>query len=290
MNELYQILWGPFVEFGFMRRALVACFALALGSGPIGILLVLRRMSLMGDAMAHAILPGAAIGFLIAGFSLSIMSIGGVVVGLGVALLAGLISRFTNLREDASFAAFYLISLAIGVTIISVKGSNVDLMHILFGTILAVDDSALILLGGIATTTLVTLSIIYRPLMVECFDPNFLKSVGHSGTPYHLTFLILVVFNLVGGFQALGTLMSVGLMMLPAAAARFWTQRLSVLFAIASVSAVVSGFSGLLISFYYNVPSGPTIVLCAGGIYTLSAIAGTEGGLWKRLTMPLRLT
>ncbi len=289
MSEVYVLLLEPFVEFGFMRRALVACFALAMGCGPIGVLLMLRRMSLMGDAMAHAILPGAAVGFLIAGFSLWAMSIGGFVVGLGVALLAGIISRFTNLREDASFAAFYLISLAVGVIIVSTKGSNVDLMHVLFGTILAVDNASLFLLAGITTVTLFVLAIIYRPLIVECFDPNYLKSVGNSGITYHLIFLMLVVFNLVGGFQALGTLMAVGLMMLPAAAARFWSPQLWSLFSIACFTAAVSGFIGLLLSFHFSLPSGPAIILVAGCIYLLSALLGKEGGLWRRFSLRLRL-
>ena len=104
----------PFTDYIFLRRALMACLALALGCGPMGVLLVLRRMSLMGDALAHAILPGAAIGFLVGGLSLPAMGLGGFLVGFFVALLSGAISRFTILNEDASFAGFYLISLALG--------------------------------------------------------------------------------------------------------------------------------------------------------------------------------
>lgn len=279
MLELYLFFLEPFIEFGFMQRALVACFVLSLGCGPIGILLVLRGMSLVGDAMSHAILPGAAIGFLLAGFSLWSMSIGGLIVGVSVALLSGLVSRYTNIQEDASFAAFYLISLATGVLIVSTKGSNVELMLVLFGTILAVDNASLLFLGSITTITLFTLAIIYRPLIVECFDPEFLKSVRGSGAIYHLSFLILVVLNLVGGFQALGTLMCVGLMMLPAATARFWSQRLEVLYVIAIVSGSLSGFFGLLFSYHLNLPSGPSIILTAGVLYLLSSIFGKEGGL-----------
>ena len=161
----------PFIEFGFMRRALVACLAISVGCGPIGVLLVLRRMSLVGDALSHAVLPGAAVGFMIAGLSLVVMSLGGFIVGLAVAILSGLVARLTPQREDASFAAFYLISLALGVLIVSTHGSNVDLMHVLFGTILAVDDEALLLVVSIATLTLIVLSIVGRGLLLECFDP-----------------------------------------------------------------------------------------------------------------------
>src|SRR6516164_10316185 len=117
--NLYDVAFAPFAEFGFMRRALVGCLALALGCGPLGTILVIRRMSLMGDALSHTVLPGAALGFIIAGLSLAPMSLGGVVAGLVVALLSGLMTRLTPLREDASFAGFYLISLALGVLLVS---------------------------------------------------------------------------------------------------------------------------------------------------------------------------
>ncbi|RJF83569.1 metal ABC transporter permease [Azospirillum cavernae] len=281
-DALFDAVVGPFLEFAFMRRALAACLALALGCGPVGVLLVLRRMSLMGDAMSHAVLPGAAIGFLAAGLSLWAMSLGGFLAGLAVALLAGLVSRATDLREDASFAAFYLISLAGGVLIVSLRGSNIDLMHVLFGTILAVDDAGLLMVAGISTVTLLTLALLYRPLLVECFDPGYLRAVGGPGAACHLVFLVLVVLNLVGGFQALGTLMAVGLMMLPAATARFWAERIWSLALVAMAIAFASGVGGLLLSFHLNLPSGPSIILVAGTAYLLSVGLGPVGSLRAR--------
>jgi len=279
MTTLYDLLAAPFMDFAFMRRALVACAALSLGCGPVGVLLVLRRMSLIGDSMSHAVLPGAAVGFLISGLSLVSMSIGGFVAGLLVALLSGLVARTTQLREDASFAAFYLISLALGVLIVSTRGSNVDLMHVLFGTILAVDDRSLILVSGIATVSVSVLAVIYRPLLVECFDPGFLRSVGGQGAMYHILFLVLVVLNLVAGFQALGTLMAVGLMMLPAAAARFWVRELWALSVTSSALALSSAFLGLLFSYHLDLPSGPAIVLVAGVAYFGSVLLGPRDSL-----------
>ncbi|MEQ8380447.1 metal ABC transporter permease [Parvibaculum sp.] len=279
---IYDMAIAPFADYGFMRRALIACFALALGGGPIGTFLVLRRMSLMGDAMSHAILPGAAIGFLVAGLSIWSMSAGGLVAGLAVVLLAGLISRATALREDASLAGFYLISLALGVLIVSAKGSNVDLLHVLFGTILSVTDDALLLIASIATLTLVTLAVIYRPLVIECFDPAFLRATTGGGTLWHFVFLVLVVVNLVAGFQALGTLMALGLMMLPAAAARFWAGAVWSLAALSTVLAFLSGLVGLLVSYNFDLPSGPAIVLTAGAFYVGSIILGTRDSLRTR--------
>jgi zinc/manganese transport system permease protein len=281
--NLYAALIQPFIEFGFMRRALVACLALSLGCGPVGVLLVLRRMSLVGDALSHAVLPGAAIGFMIAGLSLVAMSLGGFIAGLAVAVLSGLVARVTPQREDASFAAFYLISLALGVLIVSTRGSNVDLMHVLFGTILAVDDASLLIVVSIATLTLVVLAVIGRGLIVECFDPGFLRAVGGPGATLHFAFLVLVVMNLVAGFHALGTLMAVGLMMLPAAAARFWARQVATLAATSSAIAFAAGYAGLLLSYHANLPSGPAIILVAGGVYIVSVVVGPHDSLWARL-------
>ena len=275
----YAIFIAPFAEFEFMRRALVGTFALALGAPPVGVFLMLRRMSLIGDAMAHAILPGAAIGFLIAGLSLLAMAGGGMIAGFLIAVGAGLIARATPLKEDASLAAFFLVALALGVTIVSVKGSNVDLMHFLFGSVLAVDDPALLLIVGITSASLVILALIWRPLVLECVDPGFLRSVSRAGGPAHIAFLALVVMNLVGGFQALGTLLAVGVMILPAVIARFWARDISAMIGAAVASAAISGYAGLVISYHANLPSGPTIILVAGVLYGLSVLLGPVGGL-----------
>ena len=208
---IYDALIAPFTEFEFMRRALAGVIALALGGAPIGVFLMLRRMSLVGDAMAHAILPGAAIGFLLSGLNLFAMTFGGLIAGFTVAILAGVVARTTELKEDASLAAFYLVSLALGVTIVSIKGTNIDLLHVLFGNILAMDDQTLLVIAFNATITLIVLAVIYRPLVIECVDPVFLRTVSRAGAPAHLAFLALVVINLVNGFHALGTLLAVGL-------------------------------------------------------------------------------
>jgi len=279
----YDTFIGPFAEFEFMRRALAGSFALAFGAAPIGVFLMLRRMSLVGDAMAHAILPGAAIGFLLSGLNLYAMSLGGLVAGFVVAFAAGLIARATELKEDASLAAFFLISLAVGVTIVSVKGTNIDLLHFLFGTVLALDDQTLILIAVNATVTLIVLAVIYRPLLLECVDPGFLRSVSRAGAGAHLAFLALVVVNLVNGFHALGTLLAVGIMMLPAAISRFWARDITAMVLIAVASGCVSGYAGLVLSFHAGVPSGPAVILVAGGIYAFSVLFGRVGGLVRQV-------
>ncbi|MEM7506731.1 MAG: metal ABC transporter permease [Pseudomonadota bacterium] len=279
---IWDLLIQPFADFGFMRRALLGCIAISVGATPVGVFLMLRRMSLTGDAMAHAILPGAAVGYLVSGLSLGAMTIGGLAAGMAVALLAGLVTRVTPVREDASLAAFYLISLAIGVLIVSTRGSNVDLMHVLFGTVLALNDAALFLLCTIASISLLTLAAMFRPLVLECVDPQYLRSVSALSGITHLVFLMLVVLNLVGGFHALGTLMAIGIMILPATAARFWVTGIGALIALSAVIGIVSSAVGLLLSYHFSLPSGPSIVLLAGFAYALSIVFGPVGGLVTR--------
>ncbi|ABD09241.1 ABC-3 [Rhodopseudomonas palustris HaA2] len=280
---LYEALIAPFTEFEFMRRALAGIVALSLGGAPIGVFLMLRRMSLVGDAMAHAILPGAAIGFLLSGLNLFAMSFGGLIAGFTVAILAGVVSRVTELKEDASLAAFYLVSLAVGVTIVSMKGTNIDLLHVLFGNILAMDDQTLLVIAFNTSLTLIVMAVIYRPLVIECVDPLYLRTVSRAGAPAHLAFLALVVINLVNGFHALGTLLAVGLMILPAGIAKFWARDITGMMLVAVGSAMLSGYAGLVLSFQTRVPSGPAIILVAAILYIASLLFGRAGGVVRKL-------
>lgn len=281
----YEWLIEPFAEFDFMRYALASVVFLALSAAPVGVFLVMRRMSLVGDALGHAVLPGAAVGYMLGGLSLPAMSAGGFAAGMIMALLAGLVSRFTDLKEDANFAAFYLTSLAVGVLLVSMGGSNIDLLHLLFGSILAVDLPALTLVAAVASLTILTLAVIYRPLLLESIDPLFLKAVNGKGGLWHLIFLVLVVMNLVSGFQALGTLMAVGLMMIPAITARLWMRGMGGQIFLSVLFALLCGLAGLLFSYHVEIPSGPSIILFCGGWYAFSVLFGSEGGLlakWLR--------
>jgi zinc/manganese transport system permease protein len=273
MTGVSGILLEPFAAYGFMRSALAGLAALALANGPIGVLLLVRRMSLVGDVLSHAVMPGAALGFAIAGYSLLTLSAGGMVTGLAVAALSSLITRNRADQQDVNLAVFYLLSLAVGVLIVSLRGSNIDLMHVLFGTILAVDLRTLVLMAVLASASVLVLAAVYRPLIVEAFDPGFLQAVSGGGAVYRMIFLALVVLNLVAGFQAFGTLLAVGPLILPAAAARCWTRRIGPAIALSIALGFAAGYVGLLLSFFLNLPSGPAIVLLGGGIYVLSLLA-----------------
>ena len=271
----------PFIDYGFMYRAMAACMILVTGCVPIGVFLVLRRMSLVGDALSHAVLPGAAIGYLVAGLSLKAMSIGGFVAGLIIALLTGLLSKKTVLNEDATLAGFFIISIALGSVIVAAGGNSVDLMHFLFGNVLAVNTDSMLLIAGTTTFSLLVLSLIYRGLVIDSFDPSYLRVIGGSRPFYFVTFLVLVVTNLVAAFQALGTLMAIGLMILPAITAQLWFRSISNLMLGAVILAFISVYFGLLLSFHLNWPSGPAIILVSGFLYIPSLLFGKQGSVLR---------
>ncbi len=255
-----------------MRRALAGCLALSVAAPPLGVFLVARRMSLMSDVLQHGVLPGIALGAFVGGLSIWAMGLGGIAAGLVVALLASWLARRTGGAEDSQLAGLYLVALAAGVAMVSAQ-RGVDLTHLLFGSVLAVDDSALLAMAGAATLTLPVLAAIWRPLVMESLDP------GPGGEIWHGCFLALVAICVVAGFAALGTLMSVGLMMLPAIAARHWAWSLSGQTGLAVALALLSSTLGLLLSFYVEIPAGPAIVLTAGGVWAVSLVFGPRGGL-----------
>jgi zinc/manganese transport system permease protein len=267
-----------------VRHSFAAVLALALAAGPVGVFLMLRRMSLVGDAMAHAILPGVAIGFLVVGLSVFAMTVGGVVAGIVIALLSGAVSRATDLQEDASLAVFLLVSLAFGVVIVTANGMDIEkLMEFLFGeTAAAMNAEKLVVIAVNSTVSILVLALIFRPLVIDCVDPAFLRTVSRGGGIAHLAFLIVLVLNLVSGFHAFGTLLGVSIIIVPAAAARFWTRDVTRLVALASATALLTGWAGLLVSFYADVPSGPAVTLAAGAVYLVSLLFGPVGGLLPR--------
>ena len=278
---MIQFLFEPFA-LGFMRRALAGCIALSIAGPPLGVFLVLRRMSLMSDVLQHGILPGIALGAVVGGISVPAMGAGGFLAGLTVALLAGALSRATGGREDSQLAGVYLVALALGVAILSAQ-RGVDLTHLLFGSVLAVDDTSLLLMAGAATVVLPSLALLWRPLVLESFDPDFHRATGGRGALVHLGFLALVVLAVVSGFTALGTLMSVGLIMLPAVAARHWGETLGGQVIAAVVIALAASVIGLLVSYHADVPAGPAIVLSAGALWIGGVLAGRRESLLRRL-------
>jgi zinc/manganese transport system permease protein len=257
----------------------VAICILSVSACPIGVYLMLRRMSLTGDAMSHAILPGVGIASLFAGAGLMATLLGGILAGLLVALLASLTARLTILKEDSSLTVFYLVSLASGVWLLKSQGSDEDVLHQLFGSIDAIDRAQLLLVGAAATLTLFALALLWRPLMAECLDPGFLRSVkGRGGIAVH-ALLALAVVNLVAGFQTMGALLAVAIMMLPAIAARFWVRDIDRLCLVAIAIGCASGSAGLTFARIFAGEPGPAITLAGGLAVIVSAALGPLGPL-----------
>jgi zinc/manganese transport system permease protein len=285
---MLHFLLDPFA-FAFMRRALVGCVALSLAGPPLGVILVLRRMSLMSDVLQHGILPGLALGAMFGGLSFWAMGLGGLIAGLCVALLAGMAARATSGREDSQLAGAYLIALALGVALVSHQ-QGIDLAELLFGSVLGVTNVALQLIAGVASLSLLGLAMIWRPLVLDSFDPVFLRSIGGHGELWHMAFLGLVVLCVVAGYSALGTLMSVGLMMLPAIAARHFAVSLSGQVRAAMVIALLASLLGLLVSYYADMASGPAIILTAGIVWLLGVLVGPQQSVRARLVRKSHLT
>ena len=266
------------LAYDFMIRAVVATSVLSVSIAPVGAFLVLRRLSLAGEAMAHAIVPGIVIAFVAFGLSVMSMITGGMIAGVLVALGTSLLARRTLIREDASLASLYLIAVALGIFILSAAGSAIPLKSFLFGSALGIGDDTLVLIGVTATITLISFAIILRPLIAATFDPLFFESQSsHSGL-VHQWFMFLLVLNLLAAFKSLGTLMAVGLMILPATAARYWVSTVTHYLFLTFGFALLSCWVGLILSFYLSdVPTGPAIVLVAGGLFFLSLIFAPLG-------------
>lgn len=268
----------PFNDYLFMQRALLGSLIFSISAVPVGTFMIFRRMSLTGDAMAHAILPGVSLAYFISGGALIGMTVGGICAGLLVVILSGWTSRNTLIKEDTSLTAFYLISLALGVSVISLTGNNINLSHILFGNILALNNVALLLITIICSISLLLLTFLYRPLVIQCVDPMFLFHAGFKSYIPHYGLLGLMIINLVAGFHALGTLLAIGIMILPAASARFWAKRLYWQLIVSIIFSFSSCYIGLLISYYFDLPSGATIILSIGALYIASLLIGLDGG------------
>jgi len=274
MFDLLTEMWS----FAFMRRAFVATTVLSASVAPVGAFLVLRRLSLAGEAMAHAITPGIVIGFVTAGLSVMSLLVGGLIAGVGVAILTAFLARRTILRSDASLASLYLIALAVGIFILSAAGSAVPLKSFLFGSILGIDDASMMLVGGVATVTLVAFAFLLRPLIVSTCDPVFFETQTRRPWIVDQGFMLLLVLHLLAAFKTLGTLLAVGLMILHAPAARYWSSTLTAPLLLGFLFALSSCWIGLTLSYLFpDTPSGPAIVLVAGAFFLISAIFGPLG-------------
>src|SRR3954469_6522968 len=282
MADLAAWIAEPFHQ-RFLVRALATCLLLGIGASALGCVLVVRRLALMGDALAHALLPGVGIAWLLFGASLTSLLLGGLAAGLLTALASGLISRLTRVKEDAAFGALFIALYGAGVAVVSATATPVDLLHFLFGNVLAIGDVDLVLAAGVSALTVGFFALAYRPILLECFDPTFHRACGGHGTATHLALLALVVVNLVASLHALGVVLALGLFLLPAVTAYLWCDRwLSMLLVSAAVSAA-GCVLGLVASYRLALATGPCIVATLGVVFVASAVLSPRHGLAARL-------
>lgn len=258
--DFYQQL----MHYEFLRLGLLASFLSALSAPIVGVLLVYRRMSLVGDSLSHALLPGVSIAFYFFGFSLPALFVGGLLSGLLVAFLSVILQNKTQLLEDSSFAVFFLMSMSFGILLISERGSSTDLLHILFGSPLSLEPFSLLLLFITGAITLVGLFLGWRGFVAEFLQPHWFRAALGPALFFQLLFLFLVVLNLVANFYVTGTLLAVGQMLLPAIAASLFASHLRWIFLLAGIFSFFTSAFGLLLSFYYDFPLGPVSVLASG--------------------------
>mgnify|MGYP001449167319 CR=1 FL=1 len=279
---MISFLLEPF-SYAFLQRGLLVAALLGLSGGLLGCILVLRRLSLMGDALSHSLLPGIGVAYLLFGPSLPALILGALLAGLLTALGGGLVSRLTRIKEDAAFGSLFLVLFAAGVALVSRLPTRVDLLHFLFGNILGVGPSDVALAGGAAALTVTVFALFRRSIVLETFDPVFHRATGGHGWLTHLGILALCVINLVAALQAMGVVLALGLFLLPAVTAYLWCDRLPTMLAFSAITAVLGSVVGILVSYHAGLPSGAAIVLALGAFFLLSALGSPRYGIVARL-------
>ncbi|HDA1215339.1 manganese ABC transporter permease [Staphylococcus aureus] len=250
----------------FLNRALITSIIVGIVCGTVGSLIVLRGLSLMGDAMSHAVLPGVALSFL---FGIP-MFVGALITGMIASIFIGYITSSSKTKPDAAIGISFTAFLASGIIIISLINTTTDLYHILFGNLLAITNSAFLTTIVIGSIVLILIIIFYRPLMISTFDPTFSRMSGLNTTLLHYFVMLLLSLVTVASIQTVGIILVVALLITPASTAFLISKKLYLMMIIASLISVISSIVGLYYSYIYNIPSGATIVLCTFVIYIIT--------------------
>ncbi|SAO10202.1 metal ABC transporter permease [Staphylococcus aureus] len=250
----------------FLNRSLITSIIVGIVCGTVGSLIVLRGLSLMGDAMSHAVLPGVALSFL---FGIP-MFVGALITGMIASIFIGYITSSSKTKPDAAIGISFTAFLASGIIIISLINTTTDLYHILFGNLLAITNSAFLTTIVIGSIVLILIIIFYRPLMISTFDPTFSRMSGLNTTLLHYFVMLLLSLVTVASIQTVGIILVVALLITPASTAFLISKKLYSMMIIASLISVISSIVGLYYSYIYNIPSGATIVLCTFVIYIIT--------------------
>lgn len=283
MDAIQRILLDP-IQFEFMQRAILAIVLIGIVSGVMGAFVVTRGMAFLGDALAHAILPGVAVAFLTSGGSQALL-IGGVVAGVLSSLGIGFLTRGGRLTEDTAIGVIFAGMLALGIGIISsAQNYAADLTHILIGNILAVNAQDLTLIFIIGVIVLAVLALLYKELLIISFDLTLAQTLRLPGEALRLTLLVLLALTIVIGVQAVGVALVAAMLVTPAAASRFFVQRLHHMMILAALIGSLSGVVGMYLAWHLRIAPSAAIVLTMTAIFLLAFFfAPGKGYIWSLL-------
>ncbi len=267
------------MKYEFLQYALITSVIVGIVSGVIGSFIILRGMSLMGDAISHAVLPGVAMSYMLGANYM----IGASLFGIMAAGLIGFVTQKSKLKNDTAIGIVFSSFFALGIIMISLAESSTDLYHILFGNVLAVRPSDMYTTLGVAVVVILFVIIFYKELLVSSFDPTMAKAYGLKVQVIHYALMFFLTLVAVSSLQTVGTVLVVAMLITPAATAFLLTDKLSVMIVIASSIGVISAVIGLLFSYTYNLASGATIVLTTVVFFIIAFIfSPKQGFIFKR--------
>ena len=277
MSGLLELLLAP-LAYSFMQRSLLACLIVGVICSVVGCYVVLRGMAFMGDALAHAILPGVAIAYVLKGD----MLVGALGAAIIAALVIGAFSRHGQVKEDTAIGIVFAAALALGIALMStIKNYSIDLTHVLFGNVLGVSENDLILTGGLAAFVLLVVVLLYKEFLVVSFDPVLAATLRLPITHLRNLMLVLLALTVVVSLQTVGVGLVAAMLVTPAATASLLTKRLPSMMVVAAVIGAVSSLTGLYLSYYVNVASGAAVVLvCTLCFVVAYLLAPGRGLLW----------
>lgn len=255
------------LQYDFIIRALAAAIIVGVVCSVLGTYIVLRGMAFLGDAMAHTILPGVVVAFFL-GLPLAL---GALVMGVLTALGIGFLTKRTSLKEDTAIGVIFAGLFALGVALLSARGNyTIDLAHFLFGNLLGVSTGDLLLTAGLGVAVLVIIFLFYKEFLVLSFDPLLAETLRLPTTFLHYLLLMLIAVTIVVALQVVGVALMLAILVTPAAAASFLTHRLPSMMIVSVAIGVFSGVVGVYTSYYFNIASGPAVVLVATFIFLLT--------------------
>ena len=269
------------MSYHFLQNALVTAIVIGVVSGAVGCFIILRSMSLMGDALSHAVLPGVALSFIL-GIN---FFIGAIVFGLLASVIITYIKENSVIKGDTAIGITFSSFLALGIILIGVANSSTDLFHILFGNILAVQDSDKWITIGVSVFVLGVIILFFKELLITSFDPILAKSMGMNVNAYHYMLMILLTLVSVTAMQSVGTILIVALLITPAATAYLYANSLKVMLVMSSAIGALSSVLGLYLGYTFNVAAGSSIVLTSAAIFLISFFISPKQGYIKKVMM-----